>query len=44
MLYIFNKIIQDKKNISYSLIIFFGINLYQAIKICKNIGSNYDIK
>jgi small subunit ribosomal protein S13 len=40
MLYIFDKEISNSKNILYSLIILYGINIYQSKKICKNIGIN----
>jgi small subunit ribosomal protein S13 len=40
MLYIFDKTISNTKSILYSLIILYGINKYQANKICKNIGIN----
>lgn len=43
MLYIFNKIISDSKNILYALTILYGINKFQAKKICKNIGINPQI-
>nr|YP_010394053.1 ribosomal protein S13 [Peronospora belbahrii]DAZ88061.1 TPA_asm: ribosomal protein S13 [Peronospora belbahrii] len=40
MLYIFNKTISNSKSIIYSLTILYGINKFQSLKICKNIGIN----
>ena len=40
MLYIFDKAITNSKSILYSLTILYGINQYQAKRICKNIGVN----
>ena len=40
MLYIFDKTISNSKSILYSLIILYGINKYQAKRICNNIGVN----
>ena len=40
MLYIFDKTISNSNSIQYSLTVLYGINQYQSIKICKNIGIN----
>ena len=40
MLYIFNKTISNSNSILYALTILYGINKYQSINICKNIGIN----
>jgi small subunit ribosomal protein S13 len=44
MLYIFNKTISNLKSIQNALTILYGINKYQSLKICKNIGINPLIK
>lgn len=40
MLYFFNKTVSDSKNILYTLINIYGINIYQSKKICKKLGFN----
>lgn len=40
VLYIFNKPIPRTKKIVYSLTKLFGINKYQSIKICQDLGIN----
>ena len=40
MLYFFNKTISNSKNILYTIINIYGINIYQAKQICRKLGLN----